>query len=169
MYHKRHSNDYKGVTLSLSLPVCLATHIVLISNQHFTCFTPFHLYVEIHFYTAGRPGPCHWPLVPSPRISHCYRDWALPKSQFHVYWSFGHPLLQCALFPCQYFHCLIQYLSFYVLIWLKSFVIYMYEKYLLYPLFPYFTDFWERVLNFNCRVLIDFISNMCICKQPGIW
>ena len=65
MYHKRHSNDYKGVTLSLSLPVCLATHIVLISNQHFTCFTPFHLYVEIHFYTAGRPGPCHWPLVPS--------------------------------------------------------------------------------------------------------
>ena len=65
MFHKRYSDDDKGVTLSLSLPVCLATHTVLISNQHFTCFTPFHLYVEIHFYTAGRPGPCHWPLVPS--------------------------------------------------------------------------------------------------------
>ena len=65
MYHKRYSNYYEGVTLSLSLPVHLSTHTILISNQHFTCFPTFHLYVEIHFYTAGRPGPCHWPLVPS--------------------------------------------------------------------------------------------------------
>ena len=54
----------EGVTLSLRLPVHLSTHTILISNQHFTCFPTFHLYVEIHFYTAGRPGPCHWPLVP---------------------------------------------------------------------------------------------------------
>ena len=29
-----------------------------------TCFTTFPLYVEIYFYTADGPGPCHWLLVP---------------------------------------------------------------------------------------------------------
>ena len=64
MPHKNDSNYHKGVTLSLSLPVCLSTHTLFPSNKHFMCFTTFHLYVEIHFYTADGPGPCHWPLVP---------------------------------------------------------------------------------------------------------
>ena len=34
------------------------------SNKHFTCFTTFHLYVEIHFYTTDWLEPYHWPLVP---------------------------------------------------------------------------------------------------------
>ena len=32
--------------------------------KHFTSFTTFCLYVEIHFYIAAGPGPCHWALVP---------------------------------------------------------------------------------------------------------
>ena len=45
-------------------------------NKHFICFTTFRLYVEVHFYTADGPGPCHRPLVPGGlvariRHSHC--------------------------------------------------------------------------------------------------
>ena len=39
--------------------------------------TTFHLFVEIHFYTAEGSGPCHWPLVPGGLVariqrSHCH-------------------------------------------------------------------------------------------------
>ena len=50
--------------LSLSLPLCLSTCMVLLFFLVNTCFTTFHLYVEIHFCTAHGPGPCHclwWP------------------------------------------------------------------------------------------------------------
>ena len=45
-------------------------------NKHSTCFTHFHLKAEIHCYTAGRTGPCHWPLLPGgllARIQHSCR------------------------------------------------------------------------------------------------
>ena len=31
------------------------------SSKHFTFFTTFRPLVEVHFYTADRPGPCHRP------------------------------------------------------------------------------------------------------------
>ena len=49
--------------LSLSPPMCLSTRTCFPPNKHFTCFTTFCLYVEIHFYRADGPGPCCWPLV----------------------------------------------------------------------------------------------------------
>ena len=62
--------------LSLSPPMCLSTRTLFPPNKHFTHFTTFHLYVEIHFYTADGPGPCHWSLVPCGLVakiqhSHC--------------------------------------------------------------------------------------------------
>ena len=56
----RDSNDHKGATLSE--PTCVSTLFPPI--KHLTCVTTF-LYVEIHFYKAGGPKSCHWPLVPS--------------------------------------------------------------------------------------------------------
>ena len=58
------SNYHEHVILSESAHVSLFTHTLFPPNKHFTCFTTFHLYVEIHFYKAIRPGPCHWLLVP---------------------------------------------------------------------------------------------------------
>ena len=44
---------------------CLSTR-TLLPNKYFSCFTISHIYVEIYFNTAGRPGPRHWSLVPGP-------------------------------------------------------------------------------------------------------
>ena len=77
MPHKSDSNYHKGATLSLSPPMCLPTRTLFPPNKHFTCFTTFHLYVEIHFFKADGPGPCHWPLVPGglvARIQHSHRN-----------------------------------------------------------------------------------------------
>ena len=57
-------------------PCCLSTWTLFPPNKHFTCFTMFCLYVEIHFYTADVTGPRHWPLVPGGLVariqcSHC--------------------------------------------------------------------------------------------------
>ena len=38
---------------------CVYPHGHFSSNKHFTCFTTFHLSVEIHFYTADGPEPCY--------------------------------------------------------------------------------------------------------------
>ena len=45
-------------------------------NKHFTFFTTFCFFVEIHFHKADDPGSCHWPLVPGRLVarilhSHC--------------------------------------------------------------------------------------------------
>jgi len=62
MPHISYSNYYGGMTVPLNPPVCLSTHILsLLTNTAY--FTTFHLHMEIHFYTADRPGPCHWLLV----------------------------------------------------------------------------------------------------------
>ena len=50
-------------SFSLSLPVCLSICTLFAPNKHFTCFTTFLLYMEIHFRTAEGPGPCHRLLV----------------------------------------------------------------------------------------------------------
>ena len=52
------------------------TPILFPFNKHSTCFTHFHLEVEVHCYTAGRTGPCQWPLLPGglvARIQHSRR------------------------------------------------------------------------------------------------
>ena len=49
--------------LFLRAQFCLFTQTVFPLNKHFTCFNPFCFFVEIHFYKATEPGPCHWPLV----------------------------------------------------------------------------------------------------------
>ena len=52
-------------SLSLNSPVYLSTHTFFLPNEHFTYFTTFCVNEEIHFCTADRPGPRHWPLIPS--------------------------------------------------------------------------------------------------------
>ena len=67
------------VQISLSEPARVSIHTYCTHfppNKHFSCFTTFCLYVEIHFFIADRPGPCHWPLVPGGLVariprSHC--------------------------------------------------------------------------------------------------
>ena len=44
--------------------VYLFTHTLFPPKKHFTFFTTFCFFVEIHFHKADDPGPCHWPLVP---------------------------------------------------------------------------------------------------------
>ena len=76
MPHISDSNYHEGVTLSLSLPVCLSTCTLFPPNKHFTFFTTFYLFVDIYFYKAAGPWPCHWPLVPGglvARIQHSHR------------------------------------------------------------------------------------------------
>ena len=63
--------------LFLCLPVCLSTPTLFPANKHFSDFTTFCLYVEMHFYKADGPGPCHWPLAPGGQVvriqpSHCH-------------------------------------------------------------------------------------------------
>ena len=54
----------------LSARVSTHTYCTLfLPNKHFTCFTTFHLYVEIHFHTADTRGPCHWILVPGGQVA----------------------------------------------------------------------------------------------------
>ena len=45
---------HKGTIFSPSLLVCLCTQTLFPSNKHFTCFTSFHLFVEIRFYQQAR-------------------------------------------------------------------------------------------------------------------
>lgn len=68
------------------------------------------------------------------------------------------------------------YMSFcfvlFCIVLLKTPVIYTYYKYLI-PFFGFLfctviNTFWARILNFNSRKLIGFISNMYVCNQPGI-
>ena len=64
MPHINDSNHHEGTTLFEPTHVSIHTHCTLLpSNKHFSCFTTFRLYDEIHFYTADGPGPFHWPLV----------------------------------------------------------------------------------------------------------
>ena len=67
MPHESDSNYHEGTTLSLSEPARVSIHMyctIFPPNKHFTCFTIFRLYVEIHFFIVDGPGPCHWSLVP---------------------------------------------------------------------------------------------------------
>ena len=70
MPHKSDSNYHKGEPQRTCVSV--HTHCTLQPNKHFTCFMTLRLYVEIHFYTADRPGPvpghCPWCVVA--RIQH---------------------------------------------------------------------------------------------------
>ena len=68
--------------MTLSQPAHASIHMyctLFPSGRHFTYFTIYHLYVEIHFYTADGLGPYHWPLVPGRgrnlvvRIQHSHR------------------------------------------------------------------------------------------------
>ena len=108
-----------GARLCLSLPVCLPTCYPFPASEH--CIVsplPISMQKFISIQLAGQGLVIgHWSLVA--RMSHCYRDWALPqslgrnwslpsscyrlsppnintKSQFHVHWSFGYPLSQHA-------------------------------------------------------------------------
>ena len=67
--YRSESNHQKSATLSEPIHVSIQTYCILFSpNKYFSCFTTFHLYVEIHFYTA-----CHCKLVPGglvARIQH---------------------------------------------------------------------------------------------------
>ena len=58
MSHISDSNYHEDTAVSLSPTVCLSIYILFLPNKHFTCFTTFHLYTEIHFYTVDGPGPC---------------------------------------------------------------------------------------------------------------
>ena len=58
MSHISDSNYQEGTAVSLSPTTCLSIYTLFLPNKHFTSFTVFHLYAEIHFYTAGGPGPC---------------------------------------------------------------------------------------------------------------
>ena len=62
------TGDSRGVTVSP--PESIHTYCALfLPNKRFTCFTTFHLYVEIHFHTADTRGPCRWILVPGARVA----------------------------------------------------------------------------------------------------
>ena len=67
-----------GDSLSEPPHVSIHTYCTLFPpNGHFTCFTTFHLYVEIHFFIADGPGSCHWTLIPGGLVariqrSHCH-------------------------------------------------------------------------------------------------
>ena len=62
MPHIGVSNYREGAIFGVSPCVYLHVLSFLINS----CFTISHLYVEIYFNTAGRPGPCHWSLIPGP-------------------------------------------------------------------------------------------------------
>ena len=49
---------------SLWAHLCVYSHALysFLPNKCFTCFIALCLYVEIHFYPADGPRPCHWPL-----------------------------------------------------------------------------------------------------------
>ena len=55
-------------TMRARLSVSEPTHmlftctLLFFPNKRFTYFITFCPYVEIHFYTADGPRPCHWPL-----------------------------------------------------------------------------------------------------------
>lgn len=68
MLHKSNSDYRKGAALWARV----STHTycaLFLPNKRFTCFTTFHLYVEIHFHTADTRGPCRWILVPGARVA----------------------------------------------------------------------------------------------------
>ena len=68
-HHRSESNHQKSATLSEPTHVSIQTYCILFSpNKFFTCFTTFHLYVEIHFYTA-----CHCKLVPGGLVARIQR------------------------------------------------------------------------------------------------
>ena len=56
------SDYHKGIARSPL--VCVSTRSLFPPNRHFTRFTALSLSMEIHFYTAGGPGPCPRPLAP---------------------------------------------------------------------------------------------------------
>ena len=65
MPHISDLNYHEGATLSLSLPVCVYSHVLYFfpPNKYFTCCTTFRPFVAIYFYKADMPGPCHQPLA----------------------------------------------------------------------------------------------------------
>ena len=74
-------------------------------NKHFTYFTTFCVDEEIHFYTADRPGPCHWPrvswfgfnaLIAEAWLQSLARNWNLLQA------ATGQGHLRSGLFRCLY-------------------------------------------------------------------
>ena len=57
------SNYHESMTLWAH--PCVYPHVLFFFflNEHFTGFTTYCAYVEIHFCKIKGPGPCHWPLV----------------------------------------------------------------------------------------------------------
>ena len=65
MPHISDLNYHAGTTLSLSSPVCLATHTLLFFFLliNTSLVSLLSVFVGILFCKAEGPGPCHWPLV----------------------------------------------------------------------------------------------------------
>ena len=57
---KSDSNHRKGATLSEPASVSIRAYIFFPPDKHIVSFTTFRLYVEIHFYTADKPGSGPW-------------------------------------------------------------------------------------------------------------
>ena len=93
MPHISDSNCQEGVTLSESAHVCLFTCTLFPPNKHFTCFATFLLFVEILFYKASGPGPCHRPLALV--VSWLGFSTLTPRSDFN-FWPGTKILLQAA-------------------------------------------------------------------------
>ena len=77
MLHKSDLNHQEGTSLSLtlSLPVCLSTCTLFPLNE--LLLSLLSISMEINFYTAEEPRPCHWLLTPGGlaamiRCSHCH-------------------------------------------------------------------------------------------------
>ena len=69
------SDYHEGVTLSLSPPACLPTHIVfffLLINTLLVSL--FSIFVGFLFWKPKGPGPCHWRTHPVDRIQ-CLLPW----------------------------------------------------------------------------------------------
>ena len=58
MLHKSDLNHHEGASLTLSLPVCLSTCTLFPLNELLLLLLSISM--EIHFYTAEGPRPCHW-------------------------------------------------------------------------------------------------------------
>ena len=77
MPHISDLNYHERDSLAEPALVSLFTRTLFPPIKHFTCFTIFHLFVEIHFYKASGPGALSLATVPGGLVariqcSHCH-------------------------------------------------------------------------------------------------
>ena len=71
--HKSDSSYQAGMTPSLSLPMCLSTHILFPPNKHLTCFSTFQICGNSFLFCTGDGlGPCQWASALVTRIWHSH-------------------------------------------------------------------------------------------------